>query len=144
MMGVCKSWMEEFRKVNEQGFFWSLFSLVFDMKKLGKANSQEVPKYRILEERWWNKRQNIITAFLDTHFFEIVLVLQSFQHCVWKDSLYDGIYFSTPLKKLLSDLVIYFQSSVPAEGIKIPERLIWQLCLYLIHTHFVTIVSCNT
>lgn len=121
------------------------FSLVFEMKKLEKANSQEARKYKILEKDIRRKRrQNIITAFLDIHFLDIVLVLGSFQHHAGKDSLNDGIYSSTTLKKLMSDLVIYFQTSVQAEGIKIPERLIWQLCLSHVYSHFVTIISCNT
>lgn len=35
------------------------------------------------------------TAFLDIHFLDTMLVLGSFQHPSGKDSLYDGIYFST-------------------------------------------------
>lgn len=112
------------------------------MKKLEKENSQEVLKYKILEKGI--RRQNIITAFLDIHFLDVVLVLGSFQHHAEKDSLNDGIYTSTTLEKLMSDLVIYFQTSVQADGIKIPERLIWQLCLYLVYSHFITIVSFNT
>lgn len=129
--GFCKNhgW-KNLGKEMKYGLFL-LFSLVFDMKKIEKANSQEVLKYEILEERWWKKRQNIIPALPDIHFLDTVLALGSFQHCVGKDSLNYGIYSLTTLKKLMRDLVIYFQTSVQSDSIKIPERLIWQLWLYL-------------
>jgi len=82
---------------------------------------------RNLVEKRWNIN---ITVFLDIRLLDALLVLGSFQCCAGEDSRYDGIYFQTAFKKLMSDLVTYFQTSVEADDIKIPEKLIWELCLY--------------